>query len=295
MKPLLELDDARVDVGGAPLMDGVSVAVQDGPIALLGAWHPLLSLFAGRGAVRRGRVHVRGVGVETRLRDGSLGVALRAPPSVAFDVSGLLTASALLAGHGRREAKAAGARTLAKLELDAFRDRTVPSLSAAEGRAISIARAIVAEPAFVAFEAPLAGLDDAWARWILALLDRAVEGREWLAFLGDAPGGERVVADRCVEALSVRGGCVTARGTPADLLRPGSRWLVTLAERASDFAAALETHGHRASLAGGDATGVGAARLVVELARGESATTLLEIAEATDVALVELVPSDPTA
>lgn len=291
MRPLLELEDARIDVDGAPLVDGVTAAAQDGPVALLGDWHALGALLLGRAMVRRGRVALRGADVSTRLRDGSLGVASPSPPALELDVVGLLTASATLGGAAPRSARDAARRTLDHLELGALAERKVRSLGTAEARVISVAAAVVGAPAIVAFDAPLAGLDDAWARWVLAVLDRATAGREWLVLLRDPRGAERPLLDRCAGALRMDRGSVTARGAPAEVLSGGRRWLVTIDGSPDEFAAALGDAGS-ARVVARDTPDGGPCRLVVELAAHTATTAVLAAARRADVALLELVATE---
>ena len=103
------------------------------------------------------------------------------------------------------------------LELDTLLDRDVGSLSGGERQRVALARALVAGPAVLLLDEPLAAVDLGRRRAIVAALTRI---RDELAvplvYVTHAPEEAVAIADH---ALVLERGRVAASGPPAEVIR----------------------------------------------------------------------------
>ncbi|MFE5910678.1 ABC transporter ATP-binding protein [Streptomyces wedmorensis] len=177
--------------GGAPALDGVSLAVPRGRfVAVMGpsgsGKSTLLRCAAGLERPTAGTVRIGGTDLATlkasgltRLRRDRIGFVFQSLNLVsALNVRENVTLPLLLAGaRGGRELDA---RALAGLDAVGLADRaddTPEHLSGGQRQRVAIARALVNEPEVVFADEPTAALDPVTAAGVLALLRRAVDER----------------------------------------------------------------------------------------------------------------------
>ena len=120
-----------------------------------------------------------------------------------------------LAKEGARDREAAG-RALARLELLAFLDRRLGTLSGGEKQRVVVARALAQEAPIVLLDEPTAALDIGHQQHALELLDalRASEGLTLVAAMHDLT----LAAQYADRVLLLDEGRVVAEGAPVDVL-----------------------------------------------------------------------------
>jgi len=165
--PAVEVESLTKDFGATAAVAGLSFAIAPGEIyGLLGpngaGKTTTLRILAGILLPTRGRVRVAGLDVAAEP------LAVRQRLGFLTNTTGLyprLTGRELLDYFARlhgldRDATAARIATLARaLELGAFFDRRSESLSTGERQRLSIARAVLHDPAVLVLDEPTAGLD----------------------------------------------------------------------------------------------------------------------------------------
>jgi iron complex transport system ATP-binding protein len=121
----------------------------------------------------------------------------------------------LLAKEGMRDREAA-ARALARLDLLAFMERRLGTLSGGEKQRVVVARALAQEAAIVLLDEPTAALDIGHQQQALDLLDglRAESGLTLVAAMHDLT----LAAQYADRMLLLDGGRVAADGAPTDVL-----------------------------------------------------------------------------
>jgi iron complex transport system ATP-binding protein len=121
----------------------------------------------------------------------------------------------LLAKEGMRDREAA-ARALARLDLLAFMERRLGTLSGGEKQRVVVARALAQEAAIVLLDEPTAALDIGHQQQALDLLDRlrAESGLTLVAAMHDLT----LAAQYADRMLLLDGGRVVADGAPTEVL-----------------------------------------------------------------------------
>lgn len=113
--------------------------------------------------------------------------------------------------------RAAVDAAIARLNLDAFRQRPVTELSGGERARVLIARALAQETPLLLADEPTAGLDPAHNLGVMALFaDLAREGRSVIASTHDLG----LAAAHCSRLILLDHGGIVADGAPADVLTP---------------------------------------------------------------------------
>jgi len=225
----LELDAVSVALGGAPIVQDVSLSVAGGQwAALVGAngSGKTTTLRAIAGFVRHdGRVLVSGVdSAGLRRRDRARRIAVvpqtpTTPPDMTvrdYVLLGRTPYTGYFGGEGRSD-RAAVDRAIARLELEAFAPRALGSLSGGERQRAVLARALAQEAGILLLDEPTSALDLARQQQALELVDqlRREEGLAVLAAMHDLTAVS-LYAD---EVHLLGGGRLVASGVARDVLR----------------------------------------------------------------------------
>lgn len=301
MTALLTMQDARIDVDGAALLDGLTFSAADIRVGLVGAWGPLFQLLAGEARLAAGGVRVHDHDAASAVREGVVGVAL-CDPALPHDWSAhtYLYQSARLTGLGRSAARGAARDALEKLGMQHLSGTALGRLRAVERRALLVAHASLGDPPVLAVESPLEALDTDSQGWLSQVLQRASSGRRLIVSVAHAPalGPERNLLDRMDEVLVLEANSLVAQGPPGHALSHGPRYLVSVARHGRALAEALSEQELRVDIAQqagsseplGQAPVADAARLIVHLPEGAPPDAILDAALALNAPLLELVP-----
>ena len=164
---MLDVQQLSKSYGSRPALDAVDLAVEAGEItALLGrngaGKTTLVSIVAGLRRADAGRVVIGGIDAiaEPRRARAHLGLAPQDTGVYpALSCRDNLRLFAGLAGHSRREARAAIAELAEALGLTELLDRRAKELSGGERRRLHTAIALIGRPALVLLDEPTVGAD----------------------------------------------------------------------------------------------------------------------------------------
>jgi ABC-type multidrug transport system ATPase subunit len=287
---LLEILDARIDVGGAPVVDGLGLRTTGARVLVLGAARALFEAACGIVLPARGEVRTSGQPAFLAMREGAVAGA---PLDPAFPPSwtprAYATWSARLAGRDKASAEAYAADAIARLKMEPFADaslrKTPDALGLVPRRATAIAAAMATGAATLMLEDPTSGLPDAAARSFGRLLVSALEGRAWVVFAPRAVLASPLVL-AAEEAIVVAGSRVAAQGDPAALAARSRTYALTVHGPIEDLARAAEARGARVARS--------PANLTVDLGDALSTRDLLQMALEVRAVIVELAPISQT-
>lgn len=293
----LQASGARIELAGRPLLSRLTVTTGAERVALLGDWSALFHLLSGEATLSAGELRICGAAVPRGVADGTLGLMRRDPVLPAsFSAEQLLRVSAELAGTPRKSAAKLAFEALERLGLGALGSRRLAHLQLGERRALLVAHAALTAPRVLCLEQPLSGLDTHAEQMVLAVIERATQGRRLLVALGapDLGAGSRALAESCSARLRLAAGVVLDddAGPPAR-----TRVAVTVSRNHATFEAALASRGlsahtsHEAGLLGALTSQVAGPcfRFLIELPDGKSAP-VLDAALESDAGLLELTP-----
>jgi ABC-2 type transport system ATP-binding protein len=289
---LLELDGVRIDRGGAPLLEGLSLGADADRVALIGDWSGLFQLLATSAELVAGQARIAGRPAESAAREQVIGLALVDPPlPPAVTALAYLEQSARLLGLQRAAAKAAARAALERLGVGSLAGQRLADLPRAHRRVVLIAHATLGSPQVLVLEAPLAELDDWNAGWVLEILWRAAADHRLLVSSRYAPalGRERELIDRMDQVIVLESGVVVAQGPAASALAGSRRYRVVASRHADALAKRLVDQQLSVHVADG---APGAARLIVELPEGTAPDAVLDAALEVDAPVLELLPLD---
>jgi molybdate transport system ATP-binding protein len=118
---------------------------------------------------------------------------------------------------GTRPAGLTLEHVVAVLEISAFLDRAIDTLSGGEKQRVALGRALLAAPRLLLLDEPLAGLDAPLRERLLPYLAR-IRDEFAIPMLYVTHSPDEVMA-LCDDVLVLGAGRVTARGRPSDLFR----------------------------------------------------------------------------
>jgi iron complex transport system ATP-binding protein len=224
----LALERISVTLGGARILDGVGLSVEEGEwVAIIGpnGAGKSTTLRAVAGLVPYdGRVFVLGDDAASlRRRERARRVALvpQVPnlPSEAtvreYVLLGRTPHLSYLAHDGRLDHDVVD-RALERLELEAFAQRRLGSLSGGERQRATLARALVQESSILLLDEPTAALDVGRQQQVLEIVDelRREHGLTVLSAMHDLT----LAAQYAERLLLLSGGRIVARGRPDEVL-----------------------------------------------------------------------------
>jgi ABC-type taurine transport system ATPase subunit len=293
----LEARAARIDLLGQPLLAQLELKSEAERVALLGDWSALFSLLSGEAELAAGTLRIAGVPVPLGVTQGVVGL-MRLDPLLpgAWSAEQFLASSAELSGSPGKAARKLAFQTLERLGLAELAARRLAHLQLAERRALLIAHALLTNPSVLCLEDPLAGLDTHAEQTVIAVLERACQGRRFIIAVSE-PGrspGSRQIVDACHERLRLAAGVVLL--DPESAAAP-SRVTATVCRNHEAFAQALSQRGlkaqatHEAGMLNALTSPLAGPcwRYLVELPGGSTAP-ILDAALETEAGLVELIP-----
>jgi ABC-2 type transport system ATP-binding protein len=214
-QPAVRIDRLRVIRGGRAVLPELSCEVPTGAVTgLLGpsgsGKTTLIRAIVGVQRIAGGTVEVLGLPAGSRPLRARLGYMTQAP-SVYRDltVRENLRFFARVLGAGRE----AVGRAIGDVSLDDHADQVVGSLSGGEQARVSLAAAMLGEPALLVLDEPTVGLDPVLRRDLWRLF-HAVAGQGRTLLVSSHVMDE---ADRCDTLLLLREGRLLAQATPAEL------------------------------------------------------------------------------
>lgn len=281
--PVLRCSDLRVDVEGAPAVDGLTFEVTAERALVLGAPGALFEAAAGVRPIARGTLELLGAspadGIRARTHAAS---ACDAPLPPKWSALELASWTARLAGFPKAEARALARASLDRLELkEGLAARPLEGLPPQARRAAQLAAALATAPKLVVLEDPLRGLGDEAARWYARVVLAALEGMPFVV-LAPRMSLASPLALAASDVLVVSASRVDARGAPAEL-----------AARETGFV--LRVHGDAEALRPwlterGGALELDGARVRVHLGDAMGTRELLAACLEREITVVELLP-----
>ena len=263
------------------------------PLGMASAWWAArsgrLEPVAGHARVAAGKLELAGHDVASGAHRAHTGYAPLDPPlpldiSVSAWLDEVLELVSGLAGrtlprHARTERIA---ELVLRVGLVARSGTPIRALGLAERRVLVLAQAVVDAPSVLVAEAPLAGLDEASAAFVLTALASASDGRSTILSVSrPLPGTpEGTLASRASDVAVLAGGQLVFGGSASELLLSGRVVRLHVPEGGEALAEALARRG--ASLRGGPT------RFVVELPEGVGPTEVLLDAAEVSASVVEV-------
>ncbi len=293
----LEAKAARIDLLGQPLLAGLELKSEAERVALLGDWSALFHLLSGEAELAAGSLRMAGVPAPACVAQGVVGL-MRLDPLLPGTWSGeqFLAGSAELSGTSSKAARKLAFQTLEQLGLSELSARRLAHLQLAERRALLIAHALLTNPRVLCLEQPLAGLDTHAEQTVMAVLERACQGRRFLIAVGNSERspGSRQIIEACPERLRLVAGVVVPE---LDRVTTTTRVTATVSRNHQAFAQALGQRGlqaratHEAGMLNALTSPLAGPcwRYLVELPDGSTAP-ILDAALETEAGLVELTP-----
>jgi ABC-type multidrug transport system ATPase subunit len=285
-QPLFSADRARIDVGGVPALDGLTLATTGEKVLVVGAPRALFEAAVGMRHVAHGALLVSGQNPRAAVVAGLVAGAPdepRVPPR--WSARAYVAWSARLAGHSRRTAGGLADEALARLRLQKFADAHLAKATPLARRATIVAAAIATGARAVFLADPIAGLDDRAARSFAHILVAALEDRAWAVFAPRLELGSPL-ALHADEALVVAGSRVASQGAPAEVAARDRTYAVRLHGERAAFASRASERGAKVVLPD---DGNAAAPLTVQLGN-LSTHDIFAIAEESQTVIVEMVP-----
>lgn len=213
--PVVQVADLRVTRGGVEVLHAVDLTVAAGELVGIvgpsgGGKSTLMRAIVGVQANVAGTVRVLGQEAGSPPVRGRVGYVTQSP-SIYDDLTARenLEFFGAVQGVGRREVQAA----LTTVDLADAGDQVVGTMSGGQQSRVSLATALLGEPALLVLDEPTVGLDPVLRRSL------------WATFRALAEGGAAVLvsshvmdeAERCDRIALLRQGHVLATGTPAAL------------------------------------------------------------------------------
>jgi len=243
--PLLELDAARIEAGGAA---GEAWTARGGErrLALVGDFRPLFRLLGADATLLSGTARLGTVPLAAAVARGVAGLAPLDPELIPdWTAERYLLETARLRGFGEPDARRAADAAIALFELYGAARMRVTQLYVAVQRVVQLAQATIGEPVCLCVEAPLSGLDAEAQVYVSAAIDRACAERRLIVSVPTLParGAERTLVDRADWVIVERAGRIANEGTPATALSAGKRCIATVTRGGDAFLAALTKRG----------------------------------------------------
>jgi ABC-type Na+ transport system ATPase subunit NatA len=281
MTPLLEAQRVRIDVGGVPAVDGLSIVTTGDHLLVLGAPRALAEAVCGVRPIVHGVLRVAGEAATVALERGSVaGSTGDAPMPPKWTVREYVTWSARLVGASRSEAMGLATDAMARMKLEALAETRLGKAPPVVRRATAIASALATGARTIVLDDPLADLSEGDARTLARVLSRALDDRATLVF---AP--RMVLASPLAlhadEAIMLSASTVVAQGDPAEVATRDRTYTLRVEGDAAAFARQVLERGGRVD---------GAPRAMTVVLGELTTRDLLSIALASNAVILELRP-----
>jgi len=286
VEPLLTSSSLRVDVGGTPAIEGLSLATTGERVLVLGAARALFEAAAGLRAITRGELRVAGQDPLAAVSAAAVaGAPLDPPLPPSWTVRQYVTWSARLAGHPHGTARALAHEAIDRMKLGEFATHKLAAVTAPARRGAVVAAALATGAPVVLVEDPVGGLPDDAARSLARVVVRALADRRIVVFAPRVPL-DSPIALAADEAIVVDGSHVSGQGDPAEIASRDSAFVLRVAGDARAFVDAVEAQGGRLL---GSPGGPAEARLTIDLGTLRT-RDLLRIAADSNAVVLELRP-----
>jgi len=233
-------------VGGAPAIDGLTLATTGDHVLVLGAARALFEAASGLRAPSRGEIEVEGLSPRVAVSGGTVACApLDAPMPPAWTVLQYVTWSARLAGHPKATARAMAGEALERMHLGSVAGTKLGAVAPATRRGTVLAAALATGARTLLVEDPLPGLPSEAARPFARVIARALGEHRVAIFAGRVPL-ESPLALAADEALVIDGAEVSAQGAPGELAARERTVAVRVHGDVAAFARAVEAAGGHA-------------------------------------------------
>jgi ABC-type multidrug transport system ATPase subunit len=284
--PVLALSEVRVDVGGVPAIDGLTLTSTGEHILVLGAPRALFEAAAGLRPTSRGRLLVEGVPMPHAIRAGLVACAPLDPTLPgSWTARQYVAWSARLAGHGRATSLSLAGEALERLRIAPLARTKLAAGLPHVRRAVVIAAALATGAATLLVEDPTPGLGDEDAHALARATTSATGERHSVIFAARVPLESPLALD-ADEAIVITGSQVGAQGAPAEIAARERTLAVRIHGDLAAFVVAVEAQGGHA-VAAGDAK----PPVHVRVDLGPlAARDLLRIAAESNAVVVELRP-----
>jgi len=256
--PTLEAQDARVVVGDAAMMVGLSLRTRGDRVLMVGSTEALVAAIGGisrfsvsdgadlAARITDGWLRVAGADVASGDHVARCGVAPLEPlVPPGWTVQEYLGWGARLGGAPRGDAKALVGRALERLGIGALRRRKLGGLARVDRRAVTLALAVVRDPAVILVDDPLANLTDDEVTALLTVQAAAAEGRSAIITVphlaAHSPAAH--LARTATDVLVFRGGELVLTAEPASLFGAATVYELTVQEGAEALRTALAKRG----------------------------------------------------
>lgn len=228
MAALLVVDDARIDIDGVPVCEGLTLEAKKGDRAVvIGAPRGLFEATCGLLPVARGTLTVRG-----EAPTPTTCAAAPLDPSLPKTWKALeyVTWSARLGGAS--DAKKSATDAMKKLKLDAYLASPIVNLPLHVKRALVVAGAFATNAPAIAMQDPTTGVAEDLARIVAQMIADAVD-RPWILFAA-RPEPASPLFVRADEAILIRGARGSSLSTPTSFVALVHGAARALAERLSE-------------------------------------------------------------
>jgi ABC-2 type transport system ATP-binding protein len=276
----------RVDVGGVPAIDGLTLTSTGDHVLVLGAARALFEAAAGLRPIARGELLIEGMSAPDAIRAGVAACAPLDPPlPLTWTALQYATWSARLAGHARSVALPLATDALRRMQITPMARTKLGAAKPAARRAAVLAAALATGAGSLLVEDPALGLASETAHLLARTVARALADRCTIVFAARVPL-ESPLALTSDEAIVIDGSQVAAQGAPAEIAASERTLALRVHGDLDAFLRAVEAHGGHAEIAPGALP-----PSYVRLALGPlAARDLLRIAAESDAVVVELRP-----
>jgi ABC-type multidrug transport system ATPase subunit len=240
---LLAASSLRVDVAGAPAIDGLTLESRGQRVLVLGAARALFEVTAGVRDVEHGELRVDGTSPRFASRAGVAAAAPLDPPMPPrWTVFQYIWWSARLSGRSKSQAEGAVNDALERLQLLAHTSARLGPAPVTVRRATVVGAAIATGARVVLLEDPTLGVSGDVGRSFARVIARALQDQPTLLFAGRLTLDSPVVlaAD---EAIAIEGSKVVAQGAPAEIATRENSFAVGATGNVRAFMDALTAQG----------------------------------------------------